>query len=83
MVGRRLSQGEAKRLLAKFEIRAEGPFLRVQGSDATIRCWRHRLLLTRSRISLPALKSGNAFSCTGTIVPVRGLRPVRAGRTLT
>jgi hypothetical protein len=32
----------------------------------------------RSRISLPVLKNGTSFSVTGTLSPVRGLRPVRA-----
>jgi hypothetical protein len=33
--------------------------------------------LRRSRISLPVLKNGASFSVTGTLSPVRGLRPVR------
>ena len=40
------------------------------------------LLLSRSRISLPVLKNGTSFSVTGTLSPVRGLRPVRARRCL-
>ena len=40
-------------------------------------------LFSRSRISLPALKNGTYFSVTGTLVPVRGLRPTRAGRFFT
>src|SRR5215204_691463 len=39
--------------------------------------------LRRSRISLPVLKNGTAFFSTDTWAPVRGLRPVRAGRFLT
>ena len=35
-------------------------------------------LFSRSRISLPVLKNGTNFSSTGTLSPVRGLRPVRA-----
>src|SRR5277367_2813508 len=38
--------------------------------------------LSRSRISLPVLKKGTNFSVTGTLSPVRGLRPVRACRCL-
>ena len=37
-------------------------------------------LLRRSRISLPVLKNGTLFFSTETCAPVRGLRPVRAGR---
>src|SRR5262249_60503614 len=40
-------------------------------------------LLRRSRISLPVLKNGTDFLATATCAPVRGLRPVRAGRCLT
>src|SRR5262249_26768248 len=36
-----------------------------------------------SRSSLPVLKNGTNFSCTETVVPVRGLRPTRADRCLT
>src|SRR5215467_2902912 len=39
--------------------------------------------LRRSRISLPVLKNGTHFLSTATWAPVRGLRPVRAGRCLT
>src|SRR5271166_3147290 len=39
--------------------------------------------LRRSRISLPVLKNGTHFLSTATCAPVRGLRPVRAGRCLT
>ena len=40
-------------------------------------------LFSRSRISLPVLKNGTDFWSTETWAPVRGLRPVRAGRCLT
>src|SRR4029079_18232191 len=40
-------------------------------------------LLSRSRISLPVLKNGTDFCATETCAPVRGLRPVRAGRFFT
>src|ERR1700720_637206 len=39
--------------------------------------------LSRSRISLPVLKNGTHFWSTATWAPVRGLRPVRAGRCFT
>src|SRR6266545_623626 len=39
--------------------------------------------LRRSRISLPGLKNGTDFFSTETWAPVRGLRPVRAGRFFT
>src|SRR5262249_8223078 len=39
--------------------------------------------LSRSRISLPVLKNGADFFSTETCAPVRGLRPVRAGRFFT
>ena len=39
-------------------------------------------LFRRWRISLPVLKNGTDFFCTDTCAPVRGLRPVRAGRVL-
>src|ERR1700704_1600979 len=39
--------------------------------------------LRRSRISLPVLKKGTYFWSTETSAPVRGLRPVRAGRFFT
>src|SRR5437660_2261899 len=39
--------------------------------------------LSRSRISLPVLKNGTLLRSTETWAPVRGLRPVRAGRCLT
>src|ERR1700730_3461111 len=39
--------------------------------------------LRRSRISLPVLKNGTLLRSTDTCAPVRGLRPVRAGRFLT
>src|SRR5262249_15640241 len=39
--------------------------------------------LSRSRISLPVLKNGTYFWSTDTCAPVRGLRPVRAGRFVT
>jgi hypothetical protein len=38
--------------------------------------------LSRLFISLPALKNGSAFSRTGTVPPVRGLRPILAFRIL-
>ena len=41
------------------------------------------VLFSRSRISLPVLKNGTDFSSTETCAPVRGLRPVRAGRFFT
>ncbi len=41
------------------------------------------LLFSRSRISLPVLKNGTDFCATETCAPVRGLRPVRAGRFFT
>ena len=41
------------------------------------------VLFSRSRISLPVLKNGTDFCSTETWAPVRGLRPVRAGRCLT
>ena len=40
------------------------------------------LAFSRSRISLPVLKNGTIFSVTGTLSPVRGLRPVRASALL-
>src|SRR5690349_10272656 len=40
-------------------------------------------LFSRSRISLPVLKNGTDFCATETWAPVRGLRPVRAGRFFT
>jgi hypothetical protein len=40
-------------------------------------------LFSRSRISLPVLKNGTDFLSTETCAPVRGLRPVRAGRCFT
>ena len=40
-------------------------------------------VFSRSRISLPVLKNGTFFCSTETLAPVRGLRPVRAGRFLT
>ena len=43
----------------------------------------HLLPFSRSRNSLPVLKKGTHFSSTSTDSPVRGLRPVRAGRFLT
>ena len=36
-----------------------------------------------SRNSLPVLKNGTHFSSTSTDLPVRGFRPVRAGRFFT
>src|ERR1700692_3698983 len=39
--------------------------------------------LRRSRISLPVLKNGTHFLSTATWAPVRGLRPVGAGRCFT
>src|ERR1700746_404937 len=39
--------------------------------------------LRRSRISLPVFKNGTECLSTATCAPVRGLRPVRAGRCLT
>ena len=41
------------------------------------------VLFSRSRISLPVLKNGTDFCATETCAPVRGLRPVRAGRFFT
>jgi hypothetical protein len=40
-------------------------------------------LLSRARISFPVLKKGRALFATATAAPVRGLRPVRASRSLT
>src|SRR5690606_39658014 len=40
-------------------------------------------IFSRSRSSLPLLKKGTALAGTSTVSPVRGLRPVRAGRLRT
>src|SRR5690606_17898805 len=54
----------------------------VQHEFSAMRC-AYFSMFRRSRSSLPVLKNGTHFSSTSTDSPVRGLRPVRAGRFFT
>src|SRR5690606_10666536 len=60
---------------------------RYKNDDGDDAFCRHSVYQTapfrRSRSSLPVLKKGTHFSSTSTVSPVRGLRPLRAGRFFT
>jgi hypothetical protein len=69
----RNSSPQSKKRTQTEDYSGEGPPIRR----------RHVPWFRRSRKSLPVLKNGTYFPVTETVVPVRGLRPTRAGRFLT
>src|SRR6476661_6001668 len=65
------------------ELLALGPGSRFARPGTRSPSYAAGVLFNRSRISLPVLKNGTDFCATETWAPVRGLRPVRAGRFFT